>query len=234
MNPVKHAGLKAMTVDQLVDRFAEIGVAQDQALLYDEHKKFNRLFSDMNEVDQELRRRGLETRLALTRLYDHPNMQVRLKAAKRTLGVAPEAARKIIQAIYDSKWYPQAGEAGMTLWNLDRGVFSQIEGRSKSWEERRKAELMGEISKYNSLYRQMDDVDQEFRRRGATARLASLRLYSHPNIQVRLKAAIRTLAVAPDAARIALQEIKETHSYPQAADASLFLRDFDNGSYKPD
>ncbi len=97
-----------------------------------------------------------------------------------------------------------------------------------------KAELMGEISKYNSLYRQMDDVDQELRKRGTSARLALLRLYSHPNIQVRLKAAIRTLAIAPDAARSALQGIKETHSYPQAADASLFLRDFDNGSYKPD
>jgi hypothetical protein len=67
--------------------------------------------------------RGAGKRLALLRLYDHPNMQVRLTAAKRTLGVAPEAARKVIQAVYDSKWYPQAGEAGMTLWNLDRGVF---------------------------------------------------------------------------------------------------------------
>lgn len=68
-----------------VDRFAEIGIAQDQALLYDEHKKFNRLFSEMNDVDQELRRRGLQARLALLKLFDHPNMQVRLKAAKRTL-----------------------------------------------------------------------------------------------------------------------------------------------------
>jgi len=87
------------------------------------HKKFNRLFSEVNDVDQELRRRGLEARLALTRIYDHPNMQVRLKAAKRTLAVAPAAARKVIQANYDSKRYPQAGEAGMSLCNLDRGVF---------------------------------------------------------------------------------------------------------------
>jgi hypothetical protein len=33
---MKRVKLKAMTVHQLVDRFAEIGVAQDQALLYDE------------------------------------------------------------------------------------------------------------------------------------------------------------------------------------------------------
>jgi hypothetical protein len=72
---------EGLTVDQLVDRFAEIGVAQDQALLYDEHKKFNRLYSEMNEVDKELRRRGPEARLAVLRLYNHANMQVRVKAA---------------------------------------------------------------------------------------------------------------------------------------------------------
>ncbi|MGH6840694.1 MAG: DUF2019 domain-containing protein [Methylocella sp.] len=97
-----------------------------------------------------------------------------------------------------------------------------------------KAELMDEINKYNMLYRQMEGVDQELKRRGTAARRALLRLYSHPNIQVRLKAAIRTLAVAPDVARSALQEIKKSHSYPQAADASMFLRDFDDDSYKPD
>jgi hypothetical protein len=112
------------TVGQLVGRFAEIGVAQDQALLYDEHRKFSRLYSQMDEIDKELQRRGLEARLALVQLFNHPNMQVRLQAAKWSLGVAPEAARKVIQAIYDSKWYPQAGDAGMTLWNLDRGVFT--------------------------------------------------------------------------------------------------------------
>jgi len=110
-----------MSVDELVERF--VGIAQDQAELMGEIGKFNRLFDQMYAVDIELRARGPAARLALLRLFDHPNMQVRLQAAKWSLGVAPEAARKIIQAVYDSKWYPQAGEAGMTLWNLDRGVF---------------------------------------------------------------------------------------------------------------
>jgi hypothetical protein len=79
---MKRVKLEDVTVDELADRFAEIGVAQDQALLYDEHKKFNRLFSQMDDVDQELRRRGLKARLALVKLFDHPNMQVRLEAAK--------------------------------------------------------------------------------------------------------------------------------------------------------
>jgi len=92
-------------------------------LLYDEHKKFNRLFSEMNGVDQELRRRGPEARLALLRLYDHPNMQVRVKAAIRTLAVAPAAARKLLEEIRASKWQPQAMDAGMILRGLDDGEY---------------------------------------------------------------------------------------------------------------
>jgi hypothetical protein len=46
-----------------------------------------------------------------------------LKAAKNSLAVAPEEARRVIQSIADSREQPQAGEAGMSLWNLDRGVF---------------------------------------------------------------------------------------------------------------
>jgi len=70
--------------------------------------KFNRLYRQMDATEKELRRRGREARLALLRLYDHPNMQVRLNAAKRTLGIAPDAARRVLQAISDSKWQPQA------------------------------------------------------------------------------------------------------------------------------
>ena len=120
---MRQADLKSMTVDQLVDRFAEIGVAQDQALLYDEIGKFNRLFDQMHLVDIELRARGLAARLALLRLFDNQNMQVRLQAAKWSLGVAPEAARQVIESISESNWFPQAGDAGMTLSNLDLGIF---------------------------------------------------------------------------------------------------------------
>ncbi|HEV7909773.1 MAG TPA: DUF2019 domain-containing protein [Methylocella sp.] len=107
----------------LVDRLAEIGVAQDQALLYDEIGKFNRLFDQMHAADIELRARGPAARLALLRLFDYQNMQVRLQAARWSLGVAPEAARPVIESISESNWFPQAGEAGMTLSNLDSGIF---------------------------------------------------------------------------------------------------------------
>jgi hypothetical protein len=96
---MKRATIDTLTTDQLFERFAEISVGQYEALLYDEYKKLKRLFGDMRAVDDELRKRGRNARLDLLRLYDHPNMQVRLHAAKCTLGVAPDAARRVIEAV---------------------------------------------------------------------------------------------------------------------------------------
>jgi hypothetical protein len=123
LRAMKRASLECLTLDELIERFAEIGIAQDEALFCDQYGKFNRLYDKMQAIDDELRRRGRDARIALQRLYNHPNMQVRLKAATRTLAVAPAAARGVLQAICDSKLYPQAGDAGMTLVALDDGTF---------------------------------------------------------------------------------------------------------------
>jgi hypothetical protein len=50
-------------------------------------------------------------------------MQVRVKAAKATLAIAPEAARAQLEAIRASGWQPQALEAGMSLGFLDEGIY---------------------------------------------------------------------------------------------------------------
>jgi hypothetical protein len=121
MNTTK---LRDMTSDQLVERFVEIAVEQEKALLRDEIAKLNKLFSQMNAVDQELRSRTGDQRRLLLRLYDHPNTQVRLKAAKRTLAIAPHHAREVLEAIAGSRKFPEAGEAGMSLANLDSGIFT--------------------------------------------------------------------------------------------------------------
>ena len=113
----------AMTVDDLVDLFARIVGAQDESLLVGEYAKFNKLFGRMMDVATELKNRDGDQRPALLQLFEHPNMQVRLQAAKLTLAVAPVEARAQLQAIADSQWFPQAGDAGMSLLNLDRGVF---------------------------------------------------------------------------------------------------------------
>jgi uncharacterized protein YdcH (DUF465 family) len=120
---MKRIELADMTTADLVERFAQIGVAQGKALLRGENAKFNRLFDQMGEVSRELKRRDGDQRRALMALYNYQDMQVRMKAAIHTLAVAPVEARRMLEMIADSKWMPQAGAAGMSLWNLDRGVF---------------------------------------------------------------------------------------------------------------
>jgi hypothetical protein len=72
----------------------------------DEIAKFNRLFDQTEAVETELKTRDGDQRRMLLRLYNHRNIQVRLKAAKATLAVAPDAARRKIQEIADSREYP--------------------------------------------------------------------------------------------------------------------------------
>lgn len=120
---MKQTELSTMSPANLVERFAEIVVAQDQALLGGEHSKFNRLFRQMMDVANELKAREGDQRRLLLELFNFPNMQVRVQAAKLTLAVAPVEARKQLEAIADTHWFPQAGDAGMSLANLDRGVF---------------------------------------------------------------------------------------------------------------
>lgn len=118
---MKEAALKGMTVTQLVDRFTEITLAQFQAELYDENAKYNRLYQEMVAVEQELKSRPEDQRIALTSLFEHANPQVRLMAAESSLAVAPAASRQVLQEIWDRKEFPQAAYAMGTLMALDSG-----------------------------------------------------------------------------------------------------------------
>jgi hypothetical protein len=120
---MKRLNLETATVSQLIEHFAEICLDQAQALLYSDIAKFNRLYESMVEVREELKRRPGDERRALVTLYDHENAQVRLQAARASFALAPDAARSVIEAIANSKTRPQAGDAGMTISNLDRGIF---------------------------------------------------------------------------------------------------------------
>jgi hypothetical protein len=120
---MKRMKLNTLTIDQLLQQFAQIGVAQDRALLARDHSRFNRFYDQMGEVDRELRARGANARLELLQLFNHPNIQVRLKAATMTLGIAPVAAREALESIVASKEFPQAGDAGMLIRGLNDGTF---------------------------------------------------------------------------------------------------------------
>jgi cytochrome c oxidase assembly protein Cox11 len=114
---------KKMTIGQLVERFVTIALEQDEAELQGDTHKFRPLYWKMESVEEELKARPGDQRRALLSLYDHPNAQVRVKAAKATLAVAPQEAMRALERLSESHEYPQSGEAGMSLWNLDRGIF---------------------------------------------------------------------------------------------------------------
>lgn len=121
---MNHVNLHELSVADLVQRFEAAQLAQFQAELHSDIPKQNRCVRQAMAIADELKSRPGDERSALLDLYNHPNVQVRLMAAELTLAVAPVAARAIIQAIADSKKYPQAMDAGMCLSALDQGIFT--------------------------------------------------------------------------------------------------------------
>ena len=120
---MKNIDLDKLTITQLVERFTALGIEEDKAVFDDNNAKYNRLYRQMDAVEQELKRRPGDQRRSLLPPFDHPNLWVRLMAAKTTLAVAPEAARQMLQAIEGWGRQPYAGDAGMCLVNFDRGIF---------------------------------------------------------------------------------------------------------------
>jgi hypothetical protein len=76
-------------------------------------------------------------------------------------------------------------------------------------------------------------VEDELKGRSNGQRRALLRLYEHPNWQVRLMAAHATLAIEPEAGRRMLETIASSRHYPQAGAAGMSLDSLDRGIYKP-
>lgn len=120
---MKRVNLQHSAIDVLVQQFAALALEQDEALLDSDISKASRLYWKLKDVEAELKARQGDQRRALLKLYDHPNAQVRLKATKATLAVAPEVARRMLETIAESREFPQAGEAGMSISNLDAGIF---------------------------------------------------------------------------------------------------------------
>jgi len=120
---MKQPKLHSLSVADLVDLFATIAMEEDKAEKVDDQAKRNRLAYELDAVQAELKSRPGDQRRALLPLYDHPNMQARLMAAKYTLTVAPAQARRMIEWIAASSSFPYAGDAGMCLWALNKGVF---------------------------------------------------------------------------------------------------------------
>lgn len=115
--------LKTLSVEQLVERFADLALGQYQAELHSEIAKQNRFIHQGWGVAEELKSRLEDQRRALVQLFKHPNAQVRLNAATEALAAVPAEARKALEDLAASNAYPQSGEAGSRLRHLDSGFF---------------------------------------------------------------------------------------------------------------
>jgi uncharacterized protein DUF2019 len=120
---MKPTQLQRMALNKLYERFIFAALDQHKSLVTGDHAGYNRLFEEINDIEQELKRRGEDERRALASLFDHPSAQVRLNAAIATLALEPEAARQTLEFISDRNEYPQAPYARDMLWALDRGTY---------------------------------------------------------------------------------------------------------------
>lgn len=120
---MRRVDLRKLSVEELIERFVAIGLAEDDAVLFDDTPVYNRLSRKEEAVVEELRRRPGDQRRALIALYDHENLWVRLSAVKNSLALAPEEGRQILEEMAASMKQPYAGNAGMSLWALDKGIF---------------------------------------------------------------------------------------------------------------
>lgn len=113
--------LKSLSNAEIVNLFEQLCIEQYDAMEGNEQARVNRLVWRIHDLAMELKSRPGDQRYELMRLFGHPNMQVRLSAAEANLAVDYASARRELQAIVDSQWFPQAGDAGMTLYFLDTG-----------------------------------------------------------------------------------------------------------------
>lgn len=118
--------VQQMTVVALVQRFEVIALEQSMAADLDETTKYNRLYDQMEEIEEELRSRDGDQRKVLLPLYDHANAHVQLKAALATLAIDPESARKVLQDISDRNEYPEAASARSMMRSLDEGTYTPV------------------------------------------------------------------------------------------------------------
>lgn len=120
---MKRIKLSGLSIEELVQRFSDLAIEQDMYLLSGPQREVNRIFLKLSAIGDDLKSRPGDQRSALISLYNHKNKKVQVKAAKATLALEPVAARAILQSVKESGWQPQALKAGMSLWNLDRGVY---------------------------------------------------------------------------------------------------------------
>ena len=90
-----------------------------------------------------------------------------------------------------------------------------------------------EQARVNRLVWRVYALEMELKSRQGDQRRLLMKLFGHPNMQVRLAAAHANLAVDYLSARRELQAIVAEKWYPQAMDAGITIENIDTGFYRP-
>ena len=228
---VRDPRLRTVPTAELLERFAVLAIREDGAAI----ETRDRHYWKIEAIADELRWRNGDNGLrALLSLYTHPHIAVRARAADATREIAPERSRSRLDAIDDDGWTPERGPSGVVpggsvhakargarahgkrvqVRNMTAGEL--VERYVAISLEQYEAEEVDEISRYDRLFGLCRAVEAELRGRDGDQRRALLPLLAHRNLQVRLNAAMDTLAVAPDAARRALETIRDSDWMPYA------------------
>ncbi|MGD9614246.1 MAG: DUF2019 domain-containing protein [Alphaproteobacteria bacterium] len=108
---------------ELIAAFASAAREMGETVLDSDNNRTNQLFRYMEQIDRILRQRGRQSRLLLAPLLDYQNRFVRYYAAQYLLGLVPDRARAVIEWNAKYGFDAIAGDAGMTLDNLDSGFY---------------------------------------------------------------------------------------------------------------
>jgi len=120
---MKRLHLDGLSDDELVDRFTLAAKNMGAAVQDSDTREANRMYHLMRGIDSVLRSRGRVARLKLLPLLDDKDRFVRYYSAKKLLGIVPDRARAVIEWNHKYRFDAIAGDAGMTLENLDSGFY---------------------------------------------------------------------------------------------------------------
>jgi hypothetical protein len=119
----KRVPIDQLTIDDLVQHFLALTLAQYEARFPSQTSRYNRLYRQMNEIRDELKRREGDQRRALLPLINHENAQVRLMAASSLLTIVPDRAKRALESVRDSGILPPSANAEGLLNGLQNGSF---------------------------------------------------------------------------------------------------------------
>jgi hypothetical protein len=126
---MRRPDLSGRSNEQLIARFVGDGEAQYQALIRLDNLAYDKMIRDMMYITSELKWRVPDARPALLPLLSHPNVSVRLAAARICMRFAVAQALPVVRDI-EANYSEEIGmEASDILSNYESGEYE------KEWDD---------------------------------------------------------------------------------------------------